>query len=46
MRKIDREHWERREIFDFFSPLSHPFYAVTFRLDVTEAYRFCKARGL
>ena len=46
MRKIDREHWERREIFDFFSPLSHPFYAVTFRLDVTEVYRFCKARGL
>ena len=46
MRKIDRESWDRREIFDFFSPLSNPFYAVTFRLDVTELCRFCKSRGL
>lgn len=46
MRKIDREHWDRREIFEFFSPLSQPFYAVTFRLDVTELCRFCKERCL
>lgn len=46
MRRIDPEHWERREIFDFFSSLSQPFYSVTFRLDVTELYRVCKARGL
>ena len=46
MRKTDLEKWDRREIFDFFSPLSHPFYAVTFRLDVTELLRFCKAHGL
>ena len=46
VRKIDIEHWERREIFRFFSPLSNPFYAVTFRLDVTELCRLCKARGL
>ena len=46
MRKIDYEHWDRREIFDFFSPLSHPFYSVTFRLDVTELYRFCKENSL
>ena len=46
MRRVDPERWDRREIFDFFSPLSHPFYSVTFRLDVTELYRFCKARGL
>ena len=46
MKKIDLENWDRREIFEFFSPLSHPFYAVTFRLDVTELCRVCKARGL
>ena len=46
MKKIDLERWDRREIFEFFSPLSHPFYAVTFRLDVTELCRVCKARGL
>ena len=46
MKKIDRENWPRREIFEFFSPLSNPFYSVTFRLDVTNVYRFCKRRGL
>lgn len=46
MKKIDRESWDRREIYDFFSPLSHPFYAVTFRLDVTELYRRCREDGL
>ena len=46
MKKIDPEHWERREVFDFFSPLSDPFYSVTFRVDVTELYRFSKERGL
>ncbi len=46
MKKIDLECWDRREIFDFFSPLSNPFYSVTFRLDVTELYRFCRERGL
>ncbi len=46
MKRIDPAGWDRREIFDFFSPLSNPFYSVTFRLDVTELYRACKARGL
>lgn len=46
MKRIDPEHWERREIYDFFSSLSHPFYSVTFRLEVTELYRACKARSL
>ncbi|MGX8692543.1 MAG: CatA-like O-acetyltransferase [Clostridia bacterium] len=40
------ERWERKEIFDFFSRLSDPFYSVCFRLDVTRLYDFCKARGL
>ena len=38
--------WERKELFDFFSRMSDPFYSVCFRLDVTRLYEFCKARGL
>ena len=40
------ERWERKELFDFFSGMSDPFYSVCFRLDVTNLYDFCKARGL
>lgn len=46
MQKLDFENWPRRELFDFFSPLSNPFYSVTFRLDVTKLYRHTKANGL
>ena len=46
MKKIDLENWDRREIFAFFSPISHPFYAVCFRLDVTKLRLFCKEHGL
>ena len=38
--------WERKELFDFFSGVSDPFYSVSFRLDVTRLYDVCKARGL
>ena len=40
------ENWPRRELFEFFSRVSDPFYSVTFRLDVTRLRAFCKARGL
>ena len=46
MQRVDLASWPRREIFEFFSPLSNPFYSVTFRLDVTELCRFVKAEGL
>lgn len=46
MREICMENWDRREIYDFFSPLSNPFYAVSFRLDVSRLYAYAKARGL
>lgn len=46
MRRVDLDSWPRREIFAFFSGISDPFYALTFRLDVTELYRFAKERGL
>ena len=46
MKKIDPASWERREIFEFFSPQSDPFYSVCFRLDVTELRRYCKEHTL
>lgn len=46
MRKIDPNTWSRREIFDFFSKISNPFYSVTFNVDVTEAYAYAKRSGL
>ncbi len=46
MEIVDLESWPRREIFEFFSGISHPFYALTFRLDVTGLCRFAKERGL
>ena len=46
MKKIDLESWDRREIFEFFSPLSDPFYSVCFRLDVTALRRFCRENAL
>lgn len=46
IRDIDMNTWPRREIFDFFSPISNPFYSVTFTLDVTNLYRCVKEREL
>lgn len=46
IRDIDMNTWPRREIYDFFSPISNPFYSVTFTLDVTNLYRCVKEREL
>ena len=46
MEKVDRTHWERAELFEFFSAVSHPFYSVTFRVDATNLYRYVKERHL
>lgn len=46
MRKIDPNTWSRRDIFDFFSKISDPFYSVTFNVDVTEAYAYAKRSGV
>ena len=45
-RIIDKAVWPRREIFDFFSGISNPFYAVTFRQDVTELRNYCRERKI
>lgn len=43
---IDKASWPRRELFDFFSAMSQPFYSVTFRQDVTRLYSFAKENRL
>ena len=42
MRRIDRSTWNRKEIYDFFSQISDPFYMVSFTADVTELKAFTK----
>ena len=43
---IDLSAWERREIYEFFAPMSDPFYALTFPVEVTRLRERCKAEGL
>lgn len=35
MTVIDRSTWPREEHYRFFAPMSHPFYSLTFPVDVT-----------
>ena len=37
---IAKKDWSRREVFDFFSPMSQPFFSVTFKQDVTRLRQF------
>ena len=46
MAVIDKGSWPRRAHYDFFAPMSHPFYALTFPVDVTPLRALCKERGL
>ena len=46
METVDLSSWPRRELFEFFSPISNPFYALSFRLDVTKLRSWTKERGL
>lgn len=46
MEMIDRAAWPREERYRFFAPMSHPFYSLTFPVDVTAPRAYTKARGL
>ena len=46
MKELCYDTWRRRELYEFFSPMSNPFYSVTFNLDVTELYDYVKSQGL
>lgn len=43
---IDRESWPREEHYRFFAPMSHPFYSLTFPIDVTALRQYAKREGL
>ena len=46
MKIIDKESWPRREIYEFFAPVSDPFYHLTFPVNVTGLRGKCRAEGL
>jgi chloramphenicol O-acetyltransferase type A len=46
MKKIDMNHWERKEIFDFFKIYDIPRYQVTIDIDVTNLSKFVKEKSL
>ena len=43
---IDKETWPRRAHYDFFTPMSDPFYTLTFPVDVTPLRAWCNGRSL
>lgn len=46
MKKLDTDQWERKEIFDFMSVLSDPFYTVCFNIGVTNVYEYTHKKNL
>ena len=46
MKTIDPKDWPRREIYELFSACDHPFYSVSFEIDVTNLYRHTHEHGL
>ena len=45
MKPVDMKTWNRKEIYDFFSGISDPFYMVSFTVDVTGLKAFTKRHG-
>jgi len=46
MKLVDIENWNRKTIYEYFKDFPDPFFNLTANLDVTELYRFCKAKNL
>ena len=46
MKYIDVNEWPRKDLFEFFSGVSHPFYSVNFGVDVTNLYYYVKEHHL
>lgn len=42
MKIIDINHWERKEVFQFYKDMDFPMYSMTFELDVTHFYKHIK----
>ena len=46
MTVIDKETWPRRGHYEFFAPMSNPFYSLTFPVDVTNLKSYTKRNKL
>lgn len=46
METIDRNTWLREEHYRFFASMSHPFYSLTFPVNVTALRHYIKEKGL
>ena len=46
MKVIDKETWPRRGHYEFFAPMSNPFYSLTFPVDVTNLKSYTKRNKL
>lgn len=46
MKTVDMNSWARRDIYNFFLPMSDPFFSTVFSLDVTQLYAYKKAHGI
>ncbi len=42
MKIIDKQNWDRKEHFDFYSAFDEPFFGLVAQVDVTNAYCFSK----
>lgn len=44
MKKIDIEHWDRKQTYEFYKVFSHPMFSITVSLDVTKLYQAVKEK--
>lgn len=40
----DIDNWNRKNVFDFFITYDDPFFGITSTIDITNLYKFCKAK--
>jgi chloramphenicol O-acetyltransferase type A len=45
MKIIDKENWERKEHFEFFSAFDEPFFGLVAQVEVSKAYRISKSEN-
>ncbi len=46
MKTLDINNWERQQLFEHFMKFSDPYFGVTFKVDVTQAYKYSKTHGI
>lgn len=46
MKKVDLEHYPRKEHFEFFKTFDEPLWGLTWELDCSFAYKYCKKQAI